>query len=107
METWQVILGIAIMLGSFGLMVWKTAKYVRRGWKDHVWFWWDAHDAARQMAIITGFLVVANLVRHGVGLEFWITAGVAAVFIAAPYIAYITGRLLGMRHRARQRRRLS
>jgi hypothetical protein len=107
METWKVILGVAIMLGSFGLMAWKTAKYVRRGWKDHVWFWWDAHDAARLIAIIMGFLTVANFVRHGVGLEFWITVGVAAVFIPAPYIAYIIGRVFGMWHRARQGRRLS
>lgn len=106
METWKVILGISVALASFGLMVWKTGQYVRRGWKDHVWFWWDAHDAARRMAIITGFLVVANLVRYGLGLEFWITVGVAAVFIAAPYIAYTIGRLIGIRDRARHGSRL-
>lgn len=104
MVDWKLIFGIAIAVACFGLMVWKAAQYVRRGWKDHLWIWSDAHRAARSGAMITGFLAVANLVRHGIGLEFWAAIGAAAIFITAPYIAYAIGRLSGIWHRSRQRR---
>jgi hypothetical protein len=104
METWKIILGVAFALFCLGLLVWKTVKYVRRGWKDHRWIWDDAHRAARLVAFVMACKIGVDAVRYGFDFRVWVTLWVALVFVIGPYVAYTTGRLLGIWHRSRQGR---
>lgn len=104
METWQSILAIAFVLICLGLVAWKTATYVRRGWKDHRWLWDDAHRAARFVAFVMACKLGIDAVRYGFDFRVGVTLSVALVCMTGPYVAYITGRLFGMWHRSRQRR---
>jgi hypothetical protein len=79
----------------------------QRGWKDHLWIWDDAHRGARFIAIIMGAQAVGRWAGYGMNdiVVVFLVAG--AILVPIPYIAYITGRLLGMRDRARHGSRLS
>jgi uncharacterized membrane protein YcjF (UPF0283 family) len=77
METWQTILAIAFALFCLGVLVWKTAKYVRRGWKDHRWIWDDANRAARFVAFVMACLIGVDMVRYEFDYRVWIKLSVA------------------------------
>lgn len=78
-----------------------------RGWKDHLWIWDDANRAARFIVILMGVQAVVRWAWEGMSDFVVVYLVVGAILIPIPYIAYIIGRLLGIRDRARHGSRLS
>ncbi len=107
MELWYALLGLVLMLASLAYGGWKVWQLGRRGWKDHLWIWEDANRAARFVFIIMAAQAVGRWAFYGMNdlvVMFLVTG---AIIIPIPYIAYITGRLFGIRDRARHGSRLS
>lgn len=107
MEMWIILFTLVFLLAALGFLGWKLAQYFRRGWKDHVWIWQEANRAAIFVAFIIGFQTVSYAIRDGIDDKVVYYALMTVTGVAMPYLAYIAGRLLGMWHRARQRRTLS
>jgi hypothetical protein len=107
MEIWIAILGLFFLLAGLAFAAGRVWKMGQRGWKDHLWIWDDANRAATFLLIIFGGQGVARWVWRGWSDEAMAFLIAAAVTIPIPYIAYITGRLLGIRDRARHGTRLS
>ena len=106
-EIGLAILGLGLMLPVLAYCGWKVWKMGRRGFRDHLWIWDGAHRAATFLLVIFGFQGVARWVWRGWSDEVLAFLIATAVTLPIPYIAYITGRLLGMRDRARHGSRLS
>jgi hypothetical protein len=107
MEWLYIILGLVLMLGTLAYGGWKLWQLGRRGWKDHLWIWWDANRAARFIAVILGVQIAARWAWRGWSDEVLFFIIFAAILTPIPYLAYITGRLLGIRDRERHGTRLS
>jgi hypothetical protein len=102
-----IVIGFVVMLATLAYGGWKLWQLGHRGWKDHLWIWSNANRAARFILVIFGAQIVGRWVWQGWSdavMAFIIGAG---VMVPIPYIAYITGRLLGIRDRERHGARLS
>ena len=95
------------MLAVLAYCGWRIWKMGRRGFRDHLWIWDDANRAARFIAIIMGAQAVGRWAGYGMNDIVVAFLVVGAILVPIPYIAYITGRLVGMRDRARHGSRLS
>jgi hypothetical protein len=111
MEDWYLLIFLAFMLALMlaglafaGRKVWQIG---RRGWKDQVWIWSDANRAARFVFFIIGAQIVVRWAWSGMSGLITVFLIMGAVIIPIPYAAYIIGRLLGIRDRARNGIRLS
>jgi hypothetical protein len=107
MELWYLVLGLFFMLAALAYGGWKVWQMGRRGFKDHLWIWEDANRAATFLFIIIGAQVVGRWVWQGMSDFIVIFLVLGAIIIPIPYIAYIVGRLIGIRDRARHGSRLS
>lgn len=107
MDGWLPVFGVIFLLASVIFLAWIFGQHIRRGWKDHLWIWDEANDRALLFAITFTVLAGGKWLRGSPKEEVVIYAVVGLGFVALPYIAYAFGRLLGIWHRARQRRTLS
>lgn len=107
MEIWYAVLGLVLMVAGLTYAGWKVWQLGRRGWKDHLWIWEDANRAARFVLVIFGAQIVGRWAFRGWSDELLAFMIGAAIIIPIPYLAYTTGRLLGIRDRARHGTRLS
>lgn len=106
MEDWYPVIFFALMLAALAYAGRKVWQMGRRGWKDQVWIWSDANRAALFLFIITAAQIVARWVWQGMSDLIVIYLVIGAIIIPIPYAAYIIGRLLGIRDRARHGIRL-
>jgi hypothetical protein len=98
---------LGLVLATLAYCGWKVWQLGRRGWKDQLWFWDDANRAARFVLFIFSVQIVGRWVGRGWSDEVLAFVIGAAIIAPIPYVAYIIGRLLGMRDRARHGVRLS
>ncbi|MDP5103830.1 MAG: hypothetical protein NWP98_07885 [Erythrobacter sp.] len=106
MDWWLPVFGLVFLLVCVVFLGWLVWQHANRGWKDHLWIWDEANDRALLFAITFSVLVGAEWLRFGWTDKAIVYVWAGIVFVALPYFAYITGRLLGIWHRARQRRTL-
>lgn len=106
MELWFGVLGFVLLLTGLAYCGWRVWKMGQRGWKDHLWIWQDANRAARFIVIILCVQAVGRWLWFGLSytVSDYVVAG--AILLPIPYIAYATGRLLGIRDRAKHGTRL-
>jgi hypothetical protein len=107
MNFWYPLIVFTLMLWALAFGGRKVWQLGRRGWKDQVWIWSDANRAARFLFIITAAQIVGRWVWQGLSDVIVSFLIIGAVIIPIPYAAYIIGRLLGIRDRARNGIRLS
>lgn len=107
MEMWFAFLGLVLMLAGLAYAGWRVWKMGQRGRKDHLWIWDDANRAARFIVILMGVQAVVRWAWEGMSDFVVVYLVVGAILIPIPYIAYIIGRLIGIRDRARHGSRLS
>ncbi len=107
MEWLYIILGLALMLGALAYGGWKLLQLGRQGWQDQFWFWSYPNRKATFILVILGSQIVGRWVWYGWSDLVLHFITFAATLIPIPYLAYITGRLLGVRDRERHGTRLS
>jgi hypothetical protein len=107
MAIWHAIVGLVLLVASLAYAGWKTWQLGQQGRKDQFWFWSYANRKATFILVILGSQIVGRWVWSGWSDEvlYFIILGV--ILVPIPYIAYITGRLLGIRDRERHGVRLS
>ncbi|WP_066528083.1 hypothetical protein [Erythrobacter sp. CCH5-A1] len=107
MEIFYIVFGLGLFLAGLGYCGWKVWQMGRRGWKDQVWIWSGANRAARFILFILGAQIVVRWVWRGWSEEVLFYLIFTFILVPIPYAAYIIGRLLGMRDRAKNGIRLS
>jgi hypothetical protein len=107
MERWLPIFGLIFLAVSLVFIALLAGQHAKRGWKDHRWIWGEANDKALLFGLAFATLAGGHWLSGSPRTEVVIFGWIGLGFVALPYIAYITGRLLGMWHRSRQHRTLS
>lgn len=106
MESWLPYVGLLGLLASVIVLAWLIGHHARRGWKDQRWIWDEANSRALLFLLLFAVMIAGEVSRFGLTdkVAYFVWTGLG--FVALPYIAYITGRLLGIWHRSRDSSRL-
>ena len=107
METWRIVLALTFLLVSMSVVAWTFAQHLRRGWRDHVWIWNEAHHRAAMFAVAFVTLAGGKWLTGSLNDEVLVYGATGLGFVIMPYLAYIAGRFFGILHRARHGTRLS
>jgi small-conductance mechanosensitive channel len=93
---------VAAVFVALAAVCWVLAPHTQRGWTDESWDWGETHRAVGGLALVFGLMAAVTVVRFGIGDRAMKQAIVSLIFLSLPYLAYASGRLAGLRHRARR-----
>jgi small-conductance mechanosensitive channel len=101
MVTPNQIFVVAAVFVALAAVCCVLAPHARRGWTDVSWDWGETHRAVGWLAFTCALMLAITAIRFGIGERAMKQVIVSVIFLSLHYLAYASGRLAGLRHRAR------